>query len=116
MIHDNELEEVVKAETPEDRSLRRTFVRMIPFALAVQRRFDASFRAPTQAQTLAWPAIAGGDNVLLVAPTGSGKTLASFLALIDRLLREPRNDAGVRVLYVSPLKALNNDIYRNLEV
>src|SRR5690606_2432882 len=62
-----------------------------------------------------WPAIAGGENALLLAPTGSGKTLAAFLACIDRLARLPADaPPGVRVLYVSPLKALANDIERNL--
>src|ERR671935_176324 len=89
---------------------------MVPFAPVVATWFNGAFGAPTRAQDLAWPAIASGENALLVAPTGSGKTLASFLALLDRLIREPRDDDGVRVLYVSPLKALNNDIHRNLEV
>src|SRR3989442_9741859 len=89
---------------------------MLPFTSAVGRWFDASFETPTRAQELAWPAIGARHNVLLVAPTGSGKTLAAFLALLDRLIREPRAEARVRVLYVSPLKALNNDIHRNLEV
>ncbi|MBM4433865.1 MAG: DEAD/DEAH box helicase [Chloroflexi bacterium] len=53
----------------------------------------------------AWPVVAAGRDLLLAAPTGSGKTLAAFLATLDRLRREPRDEAGVRVLYVSPLKA-----------
>ena len=71
---------------------------------------------PTPAQRLGWPAIAAGRNTLIVAPTGSGKTLAAFLAALDLLWRTPRREAGVRILYVSPLKALNEDIRRNLEV
>ncbi len=89
---------------------------MLPFHSAVERWFREAFARPTRAQELAWPAIAWGQDVLLVAPTGSGKTLATFLALLDRLVREPRAEPGVRVLYVSPLKALNNDIHRNLEL
>ena len=58
----------------------------------------------------------GRRNTLIVAPTGSGKTLAAFLAALDLLWRTPRGEAGVRILYVSPLKALNEDIRRNLEV
>ena len=71
---------------------------------------------PTPAQRLGWPAIAAGRNTLIVAPTGSGKTLAAFLAALDLLWRTPRREAGVRILYISPLKALNEDIRRNLEV
>src|SRR5262249_57614051 len=62
----------------------------------------------------AWPLIAGGEHVLVSAPTGSGKTLAAFLWALDRLISDPRQDAGTRVLYVSPLKALAYDIERNL--
>ena len=68
--------------------------------------------APTPAQALAWPAIASGEHVLVQAPTGSGKTLAAFLYGIDRLNEAP--GAGLRLLYVSPLKALNYDVERNL--
>ena len=85
------------------------------FHPAVQAWFDATFAEPTPAQRAAWPRIAEGSHTLLVAPTGSGKTLAAFLALIDRLLRDPREGGGVRVLYVSPLKALDHDIQRNLD-
>ena len=69
---------------------------------------------PTDAQVRAWRAIADGDDLLLSAPTGSGKTLAAFLVGLDRLLREPATKAGTRLLYISPLKALNYDIERNL--
>ena len=76
------------------------------------------FGAPTQAQASAWPLIAAGQDVLITAPTGSGKTLAAFLACMDGLVRD--GIAGTltdetRVLYVSPLKALSNDIRVNLE-
>jgi ATP-dependent Lhr-like helicase len=74
--------------------------------------FERNFAAPTPAQDKGWPAIAGGGHVLIQAPTGSGKTLAAFLSAIDRLTTEPGK--GLRVLYVSPLKALNYDVERNL--
>ncbi len=61
-----------------------------------------------------WEAISGGANALICAPTGSGKTLASFLWGIDKLAREPKLGTGVRLVYVSPLKALSYDIERNL--
>ncbi len=74
--------------------------------------FEQAFAAPTPAQERAWPAIASGGHVLVQAPTGSGKTLAAFLVGIDRLDERPGD--GMRLLYVSPLKALNYDIERNL--
>src|ERR671936_658565 len=74
--------------------------------------FVRTFDAPTPAQELGWPAIASGAHTLIQAPTGSGKTLAAFLYGIDRLTAEPGE--GLRLLYVSPLKALNYDIERNL--
>jgi ATP-dependent Lhr-like helicase len=89
------------------------------FHPAVAAWFDRSFAAPTAAQAQAWPAIAAGHHVLIAAPTGSGKTLAAFLSAIDGLVRQ--GVAGelkdeTQVVYVSPLKALSNDIKRNLEV
>ena len=88
------------------------------FHPAVRAWFDQSFAAPTPAQTEAWPAIAAGRNVLIAAPTGSGKTLAAFLCAIDGLIRQGL-DGGLtdetQIVYVSPLKALSNDIHRNLE-
>jgi ATP-dependent Lhr-like helicase len=79
--------------------------------------FRAAFAAPTPAQLEAWPAIRAGKHTLVAAPTGSGKTLSAFLAAIDDLVREgvqgPLPDE-TRVVYVSPLKALANDIERNL--
>ncbi len=74
--------------------------------------FGRAFAGPTPAQRLGWPAIATGAHVLVQAPTGSGKTLAAFLVGIDRLDETPGE--GLRLLYVSPLKALNYDIERNL--
>ena len=74
--------------------------------------FERAFAAPTPAQEAAWPVIATGAHVLVQAPTGSGKTLAAFLTGIDRLDAVPGE--GLRLLYVSPLKALNYDVERNL--
>src|ERR1700757_4451819 len=74
--------------------------------------FERNFAAPTPAQEKGWPAIARGGHVLIQAPTGSGKTLAAFLYGIDRLTPAPGK--GLRLLYVSPLKALNYDVERNL--
>ena len=84
---------------------------------AVAGWFESAFAAPTAAQAEAWPAIKAGRNVLIAAPTGSGKTLAAFMAAIDDLVLQ--GVAGTladetQVLYVSPLKALSNDINRNL--
>jgi ATP-dependent Lhr-like helicase len=94
---------------------------MLPdrFHPAVKAWFEATFPAPTAAQLDAWNAIAGGGHVLIAAPTGSGKTLAAFLSAIDELVRESaagRLTDQIRVVYVSPLKALSNDIQRNLEL
>jgi ATP-dependent Lhr-like helicase len=78
--------------------------------------FRGAFAEPTAAQAAAWNAIAEGQDTLVVAPTGSGKTLAAFLWALDRLAAEPPADPAtrLRVLYVSPLKALAVDIERNL--
>jgi ATP-dependent Lhr-like helicase len=81
--------------------------------------FTAKFGTPTEPQELGWPHILSGRTTLISAPTGSGKTLAAFLACIDRLVRKAL--AGelqdrTEVLYISPLKALGNDIQKNLEV
>ncbi len=87
---------------------------LAPFNRATRAWFESAFEAPTEAQAGAWNAIASRENVLVVAPTGSGKTLAAFLWAIDRLAAEEAGAAGVRVLYVSPLKALAVDVERNL--
>src|SRR5215467_282508 len=88
------------------------------FHPAVAAWFDKQFAEPTEPQAKAWPAIKSGRHTLIAAPTGSGKTLAAFLAAIDDLVRQsvegPLADA-TQVVYVSPLKALSNDIQRNLE-
>src|SRR5262245_7307287 len=86
------------------------------FLPPVAEWFRTALGEPTPAQRQGWPAIAAGQNTLILAPTGSGKTLAAFLACLDLLWRQPQLGRGVRVLYVSPLKALNNDIHRNLQV
>src|SRR5947209_788487 len=85
------------------------------FLPAVRQWFRSTLGEPTAAQRQGWPAIAAGQNTLILAPTGSGKTLAAFLACLDRLWRQDPLPRGVQVLYVSPLKALNNDIHRNLQ-
>ncbi len=88
------------------------------FHPAVAQWFRGAFTAPTPAQAEAWPAIAAGRHTLIAAPTGSGKTLAAFLAAIDDLVRRgverPLPDETA-VVYVSPLKALSNDVRVNLE-
>ena len=88
------------------------------FHPVIEAWFRARFHEPTPVQARAWPLIAAGRDVLLTAPTGSGKTLAAFLACLDRLFRravEGRLEARTDILYVSPLKALSNDVRRNLD-
>ena len=90
---------------------------MSRFSAATQAWFDASFHAPTAAQTGAWDALGAGRNALVVAPPGSGTTRAAFLWSNARLAAEPLPaDAGrrCRVVYVSPMKALAVDVERNL--
>ena len=89
------------------------------FHPACRNWFRARFGEPTPAQAQAWPAIKAGRHTLISAPTGSGKTLAAFYGAIDELLQKGlRNqlEDGVHVLYVSPLKALSNDIHKNLDM
>ncbi len=88
------------------------------FHPAVASWFNGRFGTPTPAQGQAWPAIGSGRHTLIAAPTGSGKTLAAFLAAIDRLIWQGmagRLPDETQIVYVSPLKALSNDIQRNLE-
>ncbi|MDB6091199.1 MAG: box helicase domain protein, partial [Gammaproteobacteria bacterium] len=89
------------------------------FHPAVANWFERTFDAPTPPQEQAWPAIQARRHVLIAAPTGSGKTLAAFLAAIEQLVREGVEGNGLadetHIVYVSPLKALSNDIRRNLE-
>jgi ATP-dependent Lhr-like helicase len=85
---------------------------------AVAQWFERTFGTPTEPQRAGWPAIQAGNHTLLAAPTGSGKTLAAFLAALDQLFRdglEGKLPDETRVVYVSPLKALSNDIHKNLE-
>src|SRR3954452_21949707 len=86
------------------------------FLPPVRHWFRAALGEATAPQRQGWPAIAAGQHTLILAPTGSGKTLAAFLACLDGLWRQDPLPRGVRVLYVSPLKALNNDIHRNLQL
>ena len=83
----------------------------------IQEWFQGRFEGPTEAQAAGWPAIAQGKHTLISAPTGSGKTLAAFLTCIDDLVRRGLNEGlpdSTHVVYVSPLKALSNDIQKNL--
>ena len=85
------------------------------FHPVVRDWFTRTFEAPTEAQGQGWPAIAAGDHALILAPTGSGKTLAAFLWALNQLVVERlAGEAGTRLLYISPLKALNYDVERNL--
>ena len=85
------------------------------FAIGLPQHFGSA----TEPQARAWPAIRSGENVLISAPTGSGKTLAAFLICLDDLVRAGLDGSlpdTTQVLYVSPLKALSNDIHKNLDV
>ena len=84
------------------------------FSPLIAEWFGSRYGTPTAIQTAAWPPIAEGRHVLLTAPTGSGKTLTAFLAAINEIITGHRPVGETSVLYVSPLKALNNDIRRNL--
>src|SRR5882672_7026703 len=90
----------------------------LPFHPAVREWFAARFSAPTEVQERAWQVTSRHQNALIAAPTGSGKTLAAFLAAINDLVVEGLANGlrdEVHVLYVSPLKALSNDIQKNLQ-
>ncbi|HEX4574384.1 MAG TPA: DEAD/DEAH box helicase, partial [Gemmatimonadales bacterium] len=87
------------------------------FHPVIERWFTARFREATEPQRRAWPFIQAGQDVLIAAPTGSGKTFAAFLAAIDALLRQGLDGTlsdATQVLYISPLKALSNDVQKNL--
>lgn len=87
------------------------------FHPAVERWFTTRFEEPTEPQRRAWPAIQAGRDVLIAAPTGSGKTFAAFLSSIDSLLQQGVAgglEGQIQVVYVSPLKALSNDVQKNL--
>src|SRR5215475_4673947 len=88
------------------------------FHPAVARWFERTFGSPTEPQMRGWPAIQSRRHTLISAPTGSGKTLAAFLASLDALFRQAAEDHlpdETQVVYVSPLKALSNDIRKNLQ-
>ena len=104
------------SSTPPRRPLDSAAV-LDRFTDATRAWFTNTFDAPTSAQVQGWDAIADGQHTLVLAPTGSGKTLAAFLWALDSLAKRPRETrakVGVRVLYVSPLKALIYDVERNL--
>src|SRR5437868_5538170 len=90
---------------------------LAPFHPLVRRWFEETLGKPSDPQKKGWPAIASGDDTLILAPTGTGKTLAAFLWELNQLivdgLRSPLGNS-VQILYISPLKALNNDVERNL--
>ena len=91
----------------------------MPFDPLIQGWFAETFAAVTEPQRLGWPEIQAGHDVLISAPTGSGKTLAAFLTAIDSLVRQARTGElpnQTQILYVSPLKALSNDIHKNLDI
>src|SRR6202040_453104 len=93
-------------------------MRSFQFHPAVTRWFEQTFGSPTEPQLRGWPAIQSGRHVLISAPTGSGKTLAAFLASLDVLFRQGAEGDlpdETQVVYVSPLKALSNDIRKNLQ-
>ncbi|MFN6106808.1 MAG: DEAD/DEAH box helicase [Planctomycetaceae bacterium] len=93
-------------------------MRLEQFHPLIQRWFFSRFAGPTEPQQAGWPRIQAGEHPLIAAPTGSGKTLTAFLAAIDRLVREAERGelpAEMRVVYISPLRALSNDMQRNLE-
>ncbi|HAA34509.1 MAG TPA: ATP-dependent helicase, partial [Firmicutes bacterium] len=80
----------------------------------IRNWFTTKVGTPTDIQACAWPRIARGEHVLITAPTGSGKTLTAFLWALQKLISGDWAGGCIRVLYVSPLKALNNDVQRNL--
>ena len=88
------------------------------FHPVIQDWFRSRFAAPTEPQERGWPEIAAGKHILIAAPTGSGKTLTAFLAAINRLFQQSERgelNREIRVVYISPLRALSNDMHRNLE-
>src|SRR6266404_244988 len=93
-------------------------MQLFQFHPVISQWFEQKFGSPTEPQQRGWPAIQSGAHTLIAAPTGSGKTLAAFFAELDALFRDGL--AGTlkdetSVVYVSPLKALSNDIHKNLE-
>jgi ATP-dependent helicase Lhr and Lhr-like helicase len=99
-------------------ALRCRLMQRFQFCPAIARWFEDKFGSPTPAQDQGWPAIQSGAHTLIAAPTGSGKTLAAFLASLDSLFHQGMTGDlpdETQVVYVSPLKALSNDIHKNLE-
>ena len=103
--------------------MSKTVLDSVGFHPLIKRWFKQRFAYPSPPQQLGWPSIAADKHTLILAPTGSGKTLAAFLWSIDQLFRWSlslpshqffKNPTGIHTLYISPLKALNNDIHRNL--
>ncbi len=110
-----------KMSVPRDSSpsgqLPITNYQLRSFHPIIQTWFTSRFAAPTDPQIQSWPLIAARESVLVAAPTGSGKTLTAFLALIDRLLRaqlEGTLESHLQIVYISPLRALSNDMHKNL--
>ena len=104
--------------------MARDIFTKVGFHFITRQWFKTRFAAPSPPQEHGWPSISEGKHTLILAPTGSGKTLAAFLWSIDQLLRRSlqteskgfsENITGIHTLYISPLKALNNDIHRNLQ-
>ncbi|MCZ6856193.1 MAG: DEAD/DEAH box helicase, partial [Gammaproteobacteria bacterium] len=87
---------------------------LVQFQPSIQQWFETQFERPTDVQAKSWPLIAAGKHVLITAPTGSGKTLTAFLWSLNQFASGTWEPGRTRVIYVSPLKALNNDIQRNL--
>src|SRR5256714_755060 len=93
-------------------------VHSFQFHPVIAQWFERKFGSPTEPQQRGWPAIQSGAHTLIAAPTGSGKTLAAFFAELDVLFRDGLSGKltdETRIVYVSPLKALSNDIHKNLE-
>src|SRR5438874_5594566 len=93
-------------------------MQLFQFHPVIAQWFEQKFGSPTEPQQRGWPSIQSGAHTLIAAPTGSGKTLAAFFAELDLLFKAGlagRLTDETRVLYVSPLKALSNDIHKNLE-
>src|ERR1700722_17938899 len=94
------------------------YLPIMSFHPLVRQWFDETLGAPSAPQVRGWPAIASGAHTLILAPTGTGKTLAAFLWELNSLIergREAPLPNGVQILYISPLKALGNDVHTNLD-
>src|ERR1700736_161749 len=111
----NQKRRVEICRTPMIETAEKQYVQFDPL---IEEWFRSRFSEPTAPQVAGWPIIQSGSDVLISAPTGSGKTLAAFLSAVDRLVREARTGLAdeTHVVYVSPLKALVNDVHKNLEL